>query len=87
MAGSSKPPSKVFTIVEVLEKVLLNLTITELTRVERVSSVWKDVIRKAPGLQEQRFLKAPCWTGRAEVHGRVCTSPSHHAGETICLWR
>lgn len=52
------PTSKVFTIVEVLEKVLSSLSATELARVERVSSLWKHLICTAPGLQEQRFLKA-----------------------------
>lgn len=50
--------SKVFTVVEILENVLSNLDLVELTLVERVSSLWKTLIRNAPGLKEQRFLKA-----------------------------
>jgi hypothetical protein len=50
--------SKVFTIDEILENVLSNLDLVELTLLERVNSQWKTLIRTAPGLKEQRFLKA-----------------------------
>lgn len=38
--------SRVFTVVEILEQVLSNLSVTALTRVEAVNSLWKKLIRK-----------------------------------------
>lgn len=57
-AAPSQPTSKVFAVVELLEKILSNLPLADLTRMERMNTVWREIIRTAPGLQEQRFLKA-----------------------------
>jgi hypothetical protein len=55
---AAQPTSKVFTIVEVLENILSHLDLTELTHMEPVNSLWKDLIRSSSLLQEQRFMKA-----------------------------
>lgn len=51
-AAPSQPTSKVFAVVELLEKILSNLPLADLTRMERMNTVWREIIRTAPGLQE-----------------------------------